>query len=420
MTTETDVVVIGAGAAGLSAAKELGRLRLSCTVVEASHRIGGRAYSEEIMPGVWFDLGCAWLVGGDTNPFAAIADALRIELGRDARDAYTLRNHRFVRNGTALNHEQRAACLHYYADSHRAIAAAAGRHRDVAVSDVIDLGNEYAAPFLESVATAWGVDVDGLSAADFTSSVGELGYPVRHGYGSLVAVWGADARVTLNARAKRVDWTGPRVTVETPEGTVAARIALCTVSTGILGAGEIRFSPELPHWKLEAIHGLPMGTENKMGVAFDRDIFGPDGRGHYTVWNDDGNAAKIDASAMGLNVAAIFVGGRHGIWLEKQGPQACHDFAVDRVADVLGESVRKHVLRSITTAWSTDPWTRGSWAYAMPGKAHQRQQLARPIEGRLFFAGEATDIGGQGTCHGAYLSGIRAAREIAVQIKKGS
>ncbi len=86
MSSETDVIIIGAGASGLSAAKELTRLGLSFTVVEGSHRIGGRAYSEEIAPGVWFDLGCSYLHQGETNPFVAIADELGIVLGKDKGD----------------------------------------------------------------------------------------------------------------------------------------------------------------------------------------------------------------------------------------------------------------------------------------------------------------------------------------------
>jgi len=413
MSAETEVVIVGAGAAGLAAAMELSRLGVSCTVIEAAHRIGGRAYSEEIMPDTWFDLGCAWLVGGEANPFAGIGDSLGMVLGRHAADAYKSGNHRFVRNGAALTQEQRTTCRRYYDDCYDAIATAAARNRDVAVSDAIDLDHEYATPFLENVATAWGVDVDGISAADHASSKGELGFPVLRGYGSLVASWGADVAVTRNARVERIDWSGSGVMVETPKGTISARRALITVSTGMLGCGEIAFTPELPAWKLEAVHGLPMGTENKMGVAFDRDMFGDEGRGHYTVWNDGDATAKIDAGALGINVAVVFVGGRHAIWLEKQGPGACHEFAVDRVAEVFGNGIRKHVVRSITTAWSTEPWTRGSWACAVPGQAHQRKHLARAIDNSLYFAGEATEIGGQGTCDGAYRSGIRAAREIA-------
>jgi monoamine oxidase len=413
MPSESDVIIIGAGAAGLSAAKELSRLGLTYTVVEGSHRIGGRAYSEEIAPGVWFDLGCAWLVGGATNPFVSIADELGITLDKDNSDMFKGENHGFQRNGQPLNEDQRAACLSFHGDSYEAISAAAKQGQDVAVSDVVDIDNKFAAPFLCSVASAWGKDIDLVSTADFASATGELGFQALHGYGNLIAAWGEDVVVSLNTRVERIDWSGHGVTVEMPKGSIAGRTVLTTVSTGILASGEILFTPRLPDWKTEAINGLPMGTENKIGIYFDTDVFGADGRGHYSIWNDDGNAAKVDASVMGLNTAAVFVGGRHGIWLEKQGQQACHDFAVDRVADIFGHDIRKHVTRSIVTAWSTEPWTRGSWACALPGQAHQRANLQRPVDERLFFAGEATVYGGQGTCHGAYQSGIRAAKEIA-------
>ncbi|MDH3469665.1 MAG: FAD-dependent oxidoreductase [Gammaproteobacteria bacterium] len=125
MPSESDVVIIGAGAAGLSAAKELSRLGLTYTVLEGSHRIGGRAYSEVIAPGVWFDLGCAWLVGGAINSFVDIADELGIKLDKDNSDLFEIENHRFRRNGKPLNEGQRAACLSFYDNSYKAISAAA-------------------------------------------------------------------------------------------------------------------------------------------------------------------------------------------------------------------------------------------------------------------------------------------------------
>ncbi len=416
MSSETDVIIIGAGAAGLSAAMELARLGHTYTLLEGSHRIGGRAYAEEIAPGVWFDLGCAWLVGGAANPFAAIADELGITLGKDKSERFKDENLGFQRNGESLSNNQRATCLRYYDDSYKAITAVAKQSRDVAISDVIDMANEFAPPLMGGIASAWGMDIDLVSTADFASATGELGFPVLHGYGNLIAAWGADVMVSCNTRVDRIDWSGHGVTVETPKGAITGRVVLSTVSTGILASGDILFTPRLPDWKTDAINNLPMGTENKMGVHFDADVFGADGRGYYSTWNDGGETAKVDASVMGLNTAAVFVGGRHGVWLEKQGQQACHDFAVDRIADIFGHDVRKHVNRSIVTAWNTEPWTRGSWACALPGQASQRANLQRSVDERLFFAGEATVYGGQGTCHGAYLSGIRAAREIVAQL----
>ena len=123
MASETDVIIIGAGAAGLSAAKQLNSLDLSYTVIEGSHRIGGRAYSEKIAPGVWFDLGCAYLEGAETT-FVAIADELGIAVGKDKGNPFEDARVRYHRNGKTLNDDQRAACLRYLGDSHKAIAAA--------------------------------------------------------------------------------------------------------------------------------------------------------------------------------------------------------------------------------------------------------------------------------------------------------
>jgi monoamine oxidase len=373
-------------------------------------------YSEEIAPGVWFDLGCAWMVGGESNPFVAFADELGIPLSKDVSNLYTEENHRFQRNGAPLTKDQRAACVRFYNDSYEAIVASAKQGQDVALSEVIDLDNEFAIPFLCNVTISEGKDVDLVSTADFASATGELGFRVPNGFGNLVAAWGADVVVSLNTCVERIDWSGDGVTVETSKGVIAGRTALITVSTGILATGKILFAPGLPDWKTEAIHGMPMGTENKIGVHFDKDVFGVDGSGYYSTWHDDGNAAKVDISGMGHNTAVVFVGGRHGVWLEKRDQQTYHNFAVDRIADIFGNDIRKHVKRSIPTAWSTEPWTLGSWACPLPGQAHQRDNLRRPVDERLYFAGEGTVYGGQGTCHGAYESGIRAAKEIASEL----
>jgi len=118
---------------------------------------------------------------------------------------------------------------------------------------------------------------------------------------------------------------------------------------------------------------------------------------------------------MSTNVVSVFMGGRFSIWMEKQGQQAAHEFAVDRIAELFGNDIRQSVGRSIVTAWVTDPWTLGSYACALPGQYHQRESLPLAIDNKLFFAGEAT-ARANGTCNGAYWSGVRAAREVAEAI----
>jgi monoamine oxidase len=413
MSSETDVIIIGAGAAGLSAAKELDRLGLSYVVLEGSHRIGGRAYSEEIAPDVWFDLGCSYLHQGDTNPFVAIADELGVVIGKNHGDIFSDDKVDIYNNGKALTPEEHAAYISSQDEWYESIIAAAGRGEDKAVADLVDLEGKHAMTFANTMAAMYAQDIDQISSIEVATFDKGPDIPILNGYGNLVAGWGVDVPVSLNTKVERIDYSAKGVSVETSRGTLQARTALSTVSSGILAAGEIEFSPALPDWKIEAVLGLPTGTLHKVGVHFDEDVFGPDGRGFHVNCGEDEAAAGFEASVMGQNVAILFIGGRQAIWLEKQGQQASHDFAVNQVAAVFGNDIRQHVTRSIATAWSTDPWTRGSYSCALPGHGKQRAELARPLEDRLFFAGEAATVGDQGCCHGALRSGIRAAREIS-------
>ncbi len=417
MSNDADVIIIGAGASGLSAARELANMGLSYAVVEGSHRIGGRAYSEEIVPGVWFDLGCSYLHQGEINPFVSIADGLGVTLGKEMGDIFDDSKLGLHRNGAPLKAGEREACTVYLNECDAAVAASAGRGEDMAIADLVDLDSEYALTYMSGMAALNALDIDETSSADFAASCDGSDIPVLNGYGNLVAAWGADIPVSLNTKVERVSWSDKELTVESSRGNLHGRAVLSTVSNGVLAAGAIEFAPGLPDWKMEAIHGLPTGTENKICLHFDGDVYGPDGRGFHNVWNDDGEAAGFEASVMGQNTAIVFTGGRHAAWLEKQGQQAGHDYAVDRVAEVFGNDIRKRVTRSIATAWGTEPWTLGSYSCALPGQAHQRKELARPLENRLFFAGEATTVGDHACCHGAYRSGIRAAREIARNLK---
>ncbi len=417
MTIETDVAIIGAGSAGLSTAKALREKGIAFQVVEGSHRIGGRAYSEEIAPGVWFDLGCSYLHLGDANPFKDIAASLDIPLCHERADMFSDENLNAWDNGRRLEGAALKAFLDYRDANEASIAASVARGEDRAIVDLIDMESEFAPSYINGLASLNTLDVDETSAKDYLDfGAGyegrHLDIPVPDGYGNLVKAWGADVPVTLNAKVEEIDFTGPGVTIKTAKGDLKAKLAVITVSTGILAAGDIKFTPALPSEKLDAARGLPCGTENKICVHFDTDVFGADGTGYHRTWTDDDEPSGFEASVMGLNTAIVFTGGRHAIWLERQGQQAGHDYAVNQIANVFGNDIRNHITRSIVTAWTTEPWTRGSYSCALPGQAYQRETMKQSVEERLFFAGEATAIGVNSTCHGAYLSGLRVAEEI--------
>ena len=388
MSSKTDVVVIGAGSAGLSAAKELTKQEISFVVVEASHRIGGRAYSEEIAPDVWFDLGCAYLETGpdptnridESNPFLDFVKsqgAVIEEYGYDAHYNY---------NGRLLDDREMKAQEAYLKECDEAIQRSVDRGEDCAISDVIDLDNPYAIPYIDMMAVTAPKDLDEASAADFFHKVEEhRTYIALHGYGNLVAQWGSDVKVSLNTKVESIDWSVKEVVVQTVKGSIRARCVISTVSNGILAAQHIHFKPQLPDWKMQAIQGVPMGAENKIGVHFSKDVFGPEASGYYQSWSSDAQGAYIDVNLMSTNVVSVFMGGRFSIWMEQQGQQATHEFAVDRIVDIFGNDIRKSVNRSIVTAWVTDPWTLGSYACALPGQFHQRELLPLAIDNKLFL-----------------------------------
>ena len=415
MSTQTDVVIIGAGAAGLSAAKELSSQDVSFVVVEASHRIGGRAYSEEIAPDVWFDLGCAYLVAGpnaktredERNPLIDFANS------QGAVIEQYLHESRYIYNGRPLESPEAQARKQFYNDCEKAIRSAAEGGDDCAISDLVNLESPYATQYMDMMAVTVPKDLDESSAADFHFGVEEhINFNTQRGYGNLVAAWGSDVDVSLNTRVESVDWSGKEVLVNTNKGPIRGRCVISTVSTGILAAQHIHFIPRLPDWKMDAIQELTMGAENKIGVHFTKDVFAPEASGYYQVWSDDAHGAYVDVNLVSTNVVTVFIGGRFSIWMEQQGQQAAREFAVDRIAEIFGNDIRQSAGRSIATAWVTDPWTLGSYASANPGQFHQRESLPLPIDNKLFFAGEAT-ARANGTCHGAFWSGVRAAREIS-------
>ena len=415
MSTQTDVIIVGAGSVGLSAAKELTKQGISFIVVEASHRIGGRAYSEEIAPDVWFDLGCAYMVAGpdaknqidESNPFIDFARNQGAVIEEYLYDAH------YIHNGRSLDDNEMKVQEEYHKECEEAIRSSVEGGDDCAISEIIDLENPYATPYIDMMAVTAPKDLDEASAADFYHKVEEyVDYTALRGYGNLVAQWGSDVKVSLNTKVESVDWSGKDILVRTVKGSIRARCLISTVSNGILAAQHIDFEPRLPDWKMDAIQGVPMGAENKIGVHFTKDVFGPGASGYYQSWSSEAQGAYIDVNLMSTNVVSVFMGGRFSIWMEQQGQQAAQEFAVDRIADIFGNDIRQSVSRSIVTAWVTDPWTLGSYFCALPGQFHQRESLPLAMDNKLFFAGEAT-ARANGTCHGAYWSGVRAAREVA-------
>jgi monoamine oxidase len=403
-----DVAIIGAGSAGIAAAKTARELGLDYVVLEASHRIGGRGYTEELAPGVAFDLGCHWLHTAILNPYVAIAD----------RFGFTYRKGTFPRGLWINGHWATEAELEAYGAAwqryHAGVMAAGAAGKGISILDATERESRWT-PLLDYwTSIAYAADPDQLSVEDpFHYRDTDENWPLKEGFGALIARFGADVPVTLNCAVARIDWAGRWIELDTRKGTLRAQRVLITISTGVLGAGDIRFNPVLPDWKLAAIAGLPLGTHNRIGLMFDRDVFGPDCPQGAALLLPGEEPVGFSLRPFGQNVAVALTGGRHALWLERAGTAAAVDFAKEKLVKVFGSTIAPHVQRHIVTAWAGDPWIKGSYSAALPGQGRQRPELARPIDDRLFFAGEATSREFCGTANGAYLSGVAAIEAIA-------
>lgn len=403
--SDVDVAIIGAGAAGLSAAKTLMNADKSFIVLEASHRIGGRGYTEDVLPGVPFDLGCHWLHSASINPFTAIADGLGFTYSNESypRDGFT--------DGSWTTEDDSADFDAFFQRQEAALERIAEGDGDCSMFDATEREHRWTATFdyISSLDTSHDVDQVSATGGSAYNDTGE-NWPVREGYGTLIAKHAEGVPVSLNSAVTEIDWSGARLKLRTARGTVTAGRVIITVSTGILNAGDIRFTPDLPDWKHEAIAGLPVGNHNRICLAFDRDVFGPEAARGFIAHNSGDEPMSFNVRPFGYNYVVGLTGGRFADWLERAGQQASIDFTQRQLQAAFGSDITKHVVARIVTAWRGDPWVKGAYSAARPGQAHQRARLAETLDDRIYFAGEATSPDFFATAHGAHLSGIAAAK----------
>lgn len=413
MTSDLDLVIIGAGAAGIGAARAARQAGLTYRLVEASHRIGGRAYTEDLAPGVPFDLGCHWLHFAKRNPLVAEADRLGFTLDRDF--AFTTRA--WI-DGCHTDEAESAEYADYFDGTYPRFAEVTATGTDRDALSVLDIESRWFRPYAHVFTVIHAAEADEVSAADIGTMTLDGGdWPVKEGLGRLVARLGADLPVSLNTVVRDVDWShGDRVIVRTSNGDLAARAALITVSVGILQSGLIRFTPALPAETAAAIAGFAPGHANRIALHFDRDVFG-DVPHNFTIVDGEAEPLAIHIPTFRYNYIVGQTGGRFAAHLTRAGQRAAVDYVMERAVAVFGSGIRRHFTRAIVSAWDTDPWVLGAYASVRPGHFGAREALARPVADRLFFAGEAVAMPMVATCGGAFLSGGRAIGQIAAALQ---
>ncbi|MEM9371437.1 MAG: NAD(P)/FAD-dependent oxidoreductase [Pseudomonadota bacterium] len=416
LPSDPDVIIVGAGAAGLAAARSLTAKGYSVIILEAADRIGGRAHTDASALGVPFDLGCSWIQGPKDLPLVSMAR----EWG------YTLLDHRgaseaFYLGDRLATSVERNSYWGSYEAIEVALAEAGADGRDVAASTVIPRGLPMGSVSESWIGPMdWGVDFSELSTMDVHSAADpEANFMIREGFGTLIARLGADLPVQTGTPATLIDWSGEGVRVETPKGTIRANGCVVTVSTGVLASGQIRFAPELPDWKSDAISSVPMGLLTKVGLLFDDERFGLSSNAWLTYGIEERTPAEACyflSFPFNFNVMIGFLGGQFGWDMAREGEAATIDFALGEMEKMFGSKVRKHFVKGIVSDWATNPLTHGAYAAAKPGYYSAREMLRRPVGERVFFAGEAVAGPYVALCGGAYLSGLATGNAIAATL----
>jgi len=411
-----DTVIIGAGAAGLAAARRLKEAGAAFRIIEAKAHIGGRAVTDSTTFGAPVDLGAHWLHSPALNPLTPLVDRYGFRVKRGPEDF------RVARHGVILAGAEHAACFEYVEDCFAKVTAFADTERDCLVSALFPVRGPWHDFFEANFIAKQGLPTAQCSAVDFGRYVWEGDdWPVLDGYGALVARHAQDVEVALETPAIRVSWGGKAgVTVDTPHGTVAARSAIVTVSVGVLANETIRFTPSLPDWKLQAIADLPMGNCNKVVLGFTRNPFGDVDT--MMLMPDLGPEQSVEFVVREdrRNIVTTMINGPFAKALAAEGARAMADYALTQLAAIFGNDVKDCVTdRLVFADWDHDPWIAGCYAAARVGRFSARADLARPVEDRLFFAGEAAHDRYIGDVHGAHLSGEAAADAALAALRRG-
>lgn len=406
-----DVVIVGAGAAGIGAGQMLAGTELSFMVLEAAERVGGRAFTDAASLPVSWDHGCYWLHSADVNPLRPWADRLHAEYLREERvDHFTIwQPPRFASREALANARD---CTLAAFD---AIETAVDAGRDVSIQDVLPDAGRWDAGVRCVFQTMAGADPESVSAADFYAGEDtDRNWPVVSGFGDLIARMADGLPIRTGVRVEEVLQQRSGVEISTNTGTLRARAALLTVSTNVLASGQIRipFGPaaEMPG----IIADLPCGRYEKVALALKE--LPPETAGKIFCMVDPGSGARaIDFQVMNTTppVLIAHLAGDAGGAAIDEGSSAMIALATDRLALAFGDDIRKQIISAGTSSWTNSPLILGSYSNALPGKASQRQKAIALETESIAFAGEAFSPRWPGAAHGAYQSGYDQASRLA-------
>ena len=411
MVQNPDVVIVGAGAAGIGAGLALTRLGVSHLILEAKQRVGGRAYSDTSSIGHLWDHGAHWLHSGDVNVMRFMAEKLKHKFRPENPVVTSFRS--FIGGQWKVSE----FATDYVWTKLEDIAQAGRDGSDVAAESILDRGHAMYPLLRHWCQLIYSKDPAELSTGDAGNySDSHVNLPVEDGYGALVARLSRGLPVRLGVTVKAIEVTGEGVRVETSSGAVMAKACILAVPSRIMERQRIVIKPGLPAAVQQAFADVTMGYGEKVAMSFDRKVF----EGFEIPFADvfdpvapDTRPLNFELHPFGRPIAVAHVGGSVARELAKAGPEAMKGFAIDTLVKAFGADIRQRIVASATTGWTMDEHIGGAYSGAAPGKAEARKVFSEPVHDRIFLAGEHVHRHYMATVHGAYETGLDAAHKAA-------
>ncbi len=413
-TRPEHVVVVGAGMAGLSAARRLTDAGVTVTVVEARQRIGGRTWTDTSL-GPPIDLGAAWIHGPEGNPLTELAEQVGARtVETNFEDTVVLQDGSVV-DAAAVDAVGRE-WTRIMDDIGTMTADAAP---DTSLADgLADTGADFNDPLLQwcvagAIGSEYAADPDELSLRWFGNE-DEFDGPdliLPGGYRQLVDHVARDLTIKLGAEVTRIAHDDSGVRVETSQEVIEADRVIVTVPLGVLKADTIVFDPPLPEAKRQAIARLGFGLLDKVVLRFDEPFWTEqfDARSDIISLAGADQPASDLVNSMRFTDVPMLIGLRGGANARARE----QDSDEQTVAQLVAALRAPEPAGVLVTRWAADPYARGSYSFLAVGSSPDDQEaLAEPVGDRLGFAGEATNSEFFATVHGAYLSGLREADRI--------
>lgn len=412
---QPDVVIVGAGAAGVGAGLELQARGVPFVILEASDRVGGRAFTDRVsLPGPW-DQGCHWFHCADVNPLVAWAD----KLGATYEDRAGMST-AIWRAGHWLDGVRGAAVDVAIDDAFGAIYGYAEGTGDTSLDALLPKDGD-AAPVIRNIARLMASgepsEVSARGYADYADT--QVNYAVTSGYGALIERMAEGMAIRLNAPVGRVAQRAGGVRVRAGEEEITAKAVIVTASTNVLASGAIRFDSAEAQSVLDCVADVPCGAYEKVAVALRR--LPVETRTQF-CWIDAGEGGRgvnLQVAPGEVPMLIAHFGADDARDLAAAGKAAMVALTTDRLAEAFGSAVRGDILGTAVTAWQANPFVQGAYSYTRPGLSARRHQMIAAETGDIVFAGEAFSPNWYATAHGAYQSGRDVAARLASRLGRG-